>query len=418
MPCRHHGFALAFALLVWPAGALGQVAKDQPAEMRAPLAGAAVFTITRVDFNGTIVLEPAETLPPPFRDNVGSFFAEGYYLLVTNDAQPGDSRHVLRVQVTDIAGSAFTLKVGPRSAAGVRVKDSARLVRPIPVTTAWLRALPDEIPFAGKPASAKTDVEPRVPRASSQSINNLKQLGLAMHNFESAHGAFPPAVIYGPDGKPWHSWRVLILPYLGAMDVYNAYDFSQPWDSPRNKAFIDKMPSVYRDPIGGDTKEPYTHYAALVGPRAAFRPEGTKQTAPNKPPIGAGGLRISRITDGTSNTMMIGSVEPERKIPWTKPEDIDVGPAFKVFDRAGGIAARYQSRGRSGGKAGPVLLCDASVHVIDASINPRKLEALLTCNGGEVITPDDFKSEALPPVSPGKTLKIRFDGTDVTAAIE
>jgi hypothetical protein len=42
----------------------------------------------------------------------------------------------------------------------------------------------------------------------------------------------------------------------------------------------------------------------------------------------------------------------------------------------------------------------------------------LTCEGGEIISRDDLASEALPSVSPGKTLKIRVDGTDVTAAIE
>ena len=57
-----------------------------------------------------------------------------------------------------------------------------------------------------------------------------------MHNFHAITNHFPPAVIFGPDGKPWHSWRVLILPYLEENELYNAYDFSQPWDSPRNNA--------------------------------------------------------------------------------------------------------------------------------------------------------------------------------------
>lgn len=112
-----------------------------------------------------------------------------------------------------------------------------------------------------------------------QSINNLKQIALAMHNFESAYGAFPPAVIYGPDNKLWHSWCVLILPFLDRRDLYNAYDFTQPWDSPKNKALVDRMPPVYRDPIYGEAIEhSYTHYAVLLalprfsGPRERSRP--------------------------------------------------------------------------------------------------------------------------------------------------
>jgi hypothetical protein len=45
-------------------------------------------------------------------------------------------------------------------------------------------------------------------------INNLKQIGLAMHNYHDAHGCFPPAYIPDENGKPMHSWRVLLLPYL------------------------------------------------------------------------------------------------------------------------------------------------------------------------------------------------------------
>jgi len=445
MPFRPHGLALVFALLVAPAVAFAQPPKEDPTigqirreriatqgasaqppsndppDLRMPLSGPEFLTVTRVDPDGTILLGPSERLIPEFRDSVGSFYAEGIYLLVTNDAQPLDKRRVLRVQVTDVAaGSVFTLKTGPQAAARVRMKDSAWLVRPIPATTARLRALPDEIPLQGGPAEANANQDDaRESAARDRSINNLKQIVLAMHNFVSVYGEFPPAVIYGPDGKPWHSWRVLILPFLESQDVYNAYDFSQPWDSPKNKALIDKMPAVYRDPIHGDTNEPYTHYAALVGPSAIFRPDGAKQTDPKKPPLGKGGRGIQHITDGTSNTVMVTSVEPGRKIPWTKPEDIDAGPAFKGFGRPGGIAAPYTFQAPEGGKAAPFAFADGSVRMIGASVNPRTLEALISCQGGEVISSDDFPTETAPVVLPQrKMFKIRQSGGKVTATIE
>jgi prepilin-type processing-associated H-X9-DG protein len=364
------------------------------------------------------VLGPSATVPAQFRDNLSAFFAEGIYLLVTNDGRPLGQRRVIRVNVTDVAaGSVFTLKTGPQAAAHVKLNDSARLVRPLPTTTARLRALPDDIPLQVELVGAKTDVDPREAAARARSINNLKQIGLALHNFHATFNAFPPAVIHGPDGKPWHSWRVLILPYIEHTDLYNAYDFSQPWDSPKNEALLDKMPDVYRDPIHGDTKEPYTHYAALVGPKAVFRPGGAKQTDPLKPPL-AGGVGIQTITDGTSNTVVIGSVEPGRKIPWTKPEDIDVGPAFKGFGQPGGIAAPYSFHGPGGGKAAPFLFCDGSVRVIAKTMHPRILEALMTCADGEVIAPDSIRTESIPAVSQFKMLKISLDGAKATAAIE
>ena len=291
MRFRHHGFAVALAFLVANAGRNAQPANDDPSILQAPLNGPEFFAVTRVDSDGTILLGPSETVPPQIRDNLGSFYAEGFYVLVTNDTKPAGERCVFRVQVTDVAaGSVFTLKTGPQAAARLHVKDSARLVRPSPVTTARLRALPDEIPLQGKPADSHAD-DAREIAALSRSINNLRQMLLAMHNFHSTYNEFPPAVIYGPDGKPWHSWCVLILPFLDSNDVYNAYDFSQPWDSPKNKALIDKRPAVYRDPIHRDTNETDTHYAALFGPGASSDPTGPSKPTP----------RIRRLARGASS---------------------------------------------------------------------------------------------------------------------
>src|SRR5262245_52729538 len=47
-----------------------------------------------------------------------------------------------------------------------------------------------------------------------QSSNNLKMIGIGMHNYHSNWGRFPPAVVYDGQGKPLYSWRVLLLPYV------------------------------------------------------------------------------------------------------------------------------------------------------------------------------------------------------------
>src|SRR5690606_17767117 len=57
-----------------------------------------------------------------------------------------------------------------------------------------------------------------------QCANNLKQIGLAMHNYMDVNGAFPPAYLADSDGKPMHSWRVLILPYMEHRSLYDRYD--------------------------------------------------------------------------------------------------------------------------------------------------------------------------------------------------
>ena len=81
------------------------------------------------------------------------------------------------------------------------MNDSAMLVRPSPATTAGLVRCPDYIPLMPDPAEPSAET-PREGEARRQSTNNLKQIMLAMHNYESAYGAFPPAVIFGPTASP------------------------------------------------------------------------------------------------------------------------------------------------------------------------------------------------------------------------
>jgi hypothetical protein len=418
MPRSRQGFAVALTSLVTALSAIASAPTDEPATLEAPLEGLDFFNVSRADPDGTIVLGLSSSIPDQFRDKLGSAFAEGLYLLFTTDAKDRDKHALVRVQVTDVGeGSVLTLKAGARAAARVQEGDLARLLRPSPITTARLRALPDEIPFAATALDRNPDVV-REAKARSLSINNLTRIGLAIHNFYATFDRFPPAVIYGPDGKPWHSWRVMILPWLEEMEIYRAYDFSQPWDSPKNKALLDKMPAVYRDPKYGDTKDNFTHYAALVGPGAVFRPEGAKQIDPANPPFNSGGMGLASITDGTSNTVMISSVEPQRKLPWTKPEDIDVGAAFKGVGQPGGIAAPYLFRGPGGGKAAPFLFADATVRMIGASVNPKTLAALITRAGGEVIPSDSYPTEPSFSDVRTKVLKIHLAGANSTATIE
>jgi beta-lactamase regulating signal transducer with metallopeptidase domain len=166
------------------------------------------------------------------------------------------------------------------------------------------------------PAIAKT----RESASRMQSMNNMKQIALAMFNHMQAHNddRFPPAVIMGPDGKTPHSWRVEILPYLEQKSLYDQYKMDEPWDSPANKKVLAQMPDVFRSPPDekGTTN---SSYFVLTGPKTMFS--------------GKEGVKILEITGGTSNTIMF--VEAKRDIPWTKPEDIEYDPA-KPLPNLGG----------------------------------------------------------------------------------
>ena len=139
---------------------------------------------------------------------------------------------------------------------------------------------------------------------------NLKQIALAIHNYHDTYRCFPRACIADEDGKPMHSWRVLVLPYVNdpqATQLYEQYDFSQPWDSPENLAVANRMPAVYRNPFRRDSK-PTTSYMVITGTGTVFEP--------GKP------TRFADVRDGTSNTIMVVEVV-NSNTRWTEPKDLD-----------------------------------------------------------------------------------------------
>lgn len=83
--------------------------------------------------------------------------------------------------------------------------------------------------------------------------SHLQQIGISLHQYHDTYGSFPPAYVKGPDGEPWHSWRVLLLPDLGYEELYARYRFDQPWDGPVNRQLADEVPTVYQCPACTDS---------------------------------------------------------------------------------------------------------------------------------------------------------------------
>ncbi len=201
-----------------------------------------------------------------------------------------------------------------------------------------------------------------------QSMNNLKQIGLAMHVYADTHKSFPPAVIIGPDGKTPHSWRVAILPYIEQDALYRQYKLDEPWDSENNKKVLEQMPAVYRHP-SDDRSGFSSSYFVLTGESTVFN--GTK---------GAG---FAEILDGISNTIL--AVEAKRDIPWTKPEDIPYEPNQPLPELGG-----FTPQGFNAG------YCDGSVRYVAQAIDSAILRALITKADGEHVGPDSLIPDAVP----------------------
>jgi hypothetical protein len=195
--------------------------------------------------------------------------------------------------------------------------------------------------------------------ARMKSSNNLKQLGLAFHNYADDRGTVP-ADITDKDGKPLLSWRVRLLPYIEQEALYKQFKLDEPWDSPTNKALLEKMPKTLESPRVKVKKAGYTVYQGFAGPGTPF--EAGKA------------LRFpADITDGTSNTIF--TAEASTAVPWTKPADLPFDPKADLPD----LGKAYDGMPLFG-------LLDGSVRVIKTStIDPAVLKALITRSGGEVI---------------------------------
>lgn len=171
----------------------------------------------------------------------------------------------------------------------------------------------------------------RMATSRQRCAHNLKWICLALHNYETANGAFPPAYVADADGKPMHSWRVLILPYAEEPALYKKYRFDEPWDGPNNRQLWDQMPSFYACPgceqcrrlkakPFGEMPRYATSYVAVVGEETAW-PAGRQRKWSDFLP--AGPSKTLQVMECSGMTT-----------PWTAPVDLTYAEALAELTAA------------------------------------------------------------------------------------
>lgn len=209
-------------------------------------------------------------------------------------------------------------------------------------------------------------------------MNNLKQIALAISNYQDSFGTLPPAYVAANDGTPLHSWRVLILPFLDRNELYAQYRFDEPWNGPNNRKLAKSMPSVYRCPGVDDDQRPWTtarvpagitQYAVISGEKTAFPGPRT--------------IKAEEIQDGTSNTIAVVELDANSGVHWLEPRDIDPAGFYRI------LSADNERRKQHPGGLN-VAAADGSVHFLKESIDRQTLRNLTTANGAEKIPSDAY----------------------------
>lgn len=263
----------------------------------------------------------------------------------------------------------------------------------------------------------------------TQCMNNIRQIGVALHNYEGAHKAFPPASTWNPT----HNWASYTLDFIEQNNVSTLYNRNLNWSHSDNQAAITTViplficPSnpngkpYYYDNIGGGLRSAVLDYAVISGVAGIVYHQGYARPVSNR----AGALQSQRetshseIEDGLSNTLMI-TEDVGRPVFHTKN---GIGPANNV--PGGGNLPVVNGRVHGAGWANPSnpipvhgftpdglsvpgpcavnctnnneafgfhpgtvigLLCDGSVHSVSEGISLQQYSELVTRAGGEVNT--------------------------------
>lgn len=218
--------------------------------------------------------------------------------------------------------------------------------------------------------------------------NNLKEITLALGHYHELHGCFPPAYIADADGKPMHSWRVLILPWLEQRPLYQQYNFDEPWEGPNNRKLAGQRIATYVCPSSKNSTgtSPTTNYVAVVGPKTAW--PGPEQT------------KLGDILDGTHKTIILVEIA-DSDIHWMEPRDLSFEEALRGINPQSGAGISSEHVADNGyfyhdTAVVNVAFADGTVRTLREGLPLDKIEALLTIDGGETVNLEYCEDYSVP----------------------
>jgi prepilin-type N-terminal cleavage/methylation domain-containing protein/prepilin-type processing-associated H-X9-DG protein len=259
--------------------------------------------------------------------------------------------------------------------------------------------------------------------------NNLKQIGLALHDFHDTHGYFPPAAVRGPFPPLWiptgidHGWVAFLLPHLEQTALDKQYRWDLSASDPENLQTGTVPLKVLLCP-SADTERRHLDVFGYGIPLACMDYATTKGVDPVlaeldliDPVSNYDGVmlinfltRITDIKDGTSSTIIIAE-DADRPHIWQAGRLLPGELSCTGWTQWGGCDLTIQGSTPNGvtkpgrcainctndkevyslhpGGANAVF-ADGSVHFLRTGMDIRILARLVTRDGGEVVSGDDY----------------------------
>ena len=191
--------------------------------------------------------------------------------------------------------------------------------------------------------------------------NNLMQISRAMQAYESQWRCYPPAYLADKNGKPVHSWRVLLLPYLDEQALYQQYRFDEPWNGPNNRGLAERIPKIFRCPSEAGPNSQTTPYLVVVGPRTVF--PGAKST------------RTADLLAGLASVVLVVETTG-MDVNWMEPRDLDE----KALEK--GIVGRGEKGiGSWHASCANAVMADGSTRRLDRDMDRELLRAIFFRDG-------------------------------------
>ncbi|MFI4852449.1 MAG: DUF1559 domain-containing protein [Gimesia chilikensis] len=188
----------------------------------------------------------------------------------------------------------------------------------------------------------------------SSAKNNLKQIGLALHNYHDTFGCFPPGGVIREDGTAMHGWMMSMMPFLDAHPFSMMIDYNRPWDSPENVPVYQIQIPSYQIP-GRDMSLADDGYAVTVyqgNPNLLHRNSS---------------IKLRQIRKGTAHNWLAGEVTGKYQ-PWGYP--------FNWRPLGTKLCDGPDSFGQHAWDGAHLLLVDGSEHFYSTETAPEILQAL------------------------------------------